>query len=227
MIGPEQNRAMPARERTYDIGSQRAWSIVIELGNEIRRARLEHGLSQAVVARSARTSRAQLSRIERSKVPAASIVEMARLLAAVGLELSARAYPAGQPVRDAAHLALIERLRARLGPGVAWRFEAPIGRPGDQRAWDAVLLVGPTEMAVEAETRLRDVQAVRRRISLKRRDDPGVSGALLLLSNTRHNRNLVREYGDALRTDFPVAADRMLAALSEGRDPGGSGVVLL
>ncbi len=82
-------------------------------------------------------------------------------------------------------------------------------------------------MAVEAETRLRDVQAAQRRIILKRRDDPGVSGVILLLSNTRHNRALVHEYGAALRADFPVQADRMLRALSEGRDPGGSGVVLL
>jgi DNA-binding XRE family transcriptional regulator len=47
---------MAAKERAYDIGSQRARSIVIELGNEIRRARPEHGLSQAAVARVARTS---------------------------------------------------------------------------------------------------------------------------------------------------------------------------
>jgi transcriptional regulator with XRE-family HTH domain len=218
---------MAAKERAYDIGSQRARSIVIELGNEIRRARLEHGLSQADVARAAKTSRAQLSRIERSKVPAASILEMARLLAVVGLELSARAYPAGQPVRDAAHLALIGRLRAKVGPGVAWRFEAPVGGPGDQRAWDAVLLAGPAKVAVEVETRLRDVQAVQRRIGLKRRDDSGVSGAILLLSNTRHNRTVLREYGDGRRADFPVEAVRMLRALSEGRDPGGSSVVLL
>lgn len=218
---------MAAKERAYDIGSQRARSIVIELGNEIRRARLEHGLSQAAVARAARTSRAQLSRIERSKVPAASILEMARLLSVVGLELSARAYPAGQPVRDAAHLSLIDRLRARVGPGVTWQFEAPLGGPGDQRAWDAVLLAGPVKIAVEVETRLRDVQAVQRRIGLKRRDDSGISAVILLLSNTRHNRTVVREYGDVLLADFPVEPARMLRALSEGRDPGGSGVVLL
>jgi transcriptional regulator with XRE-family HTH domain len=218
---------MPARERIVDIGSERARSIVIELGKEIRQGRLEHGLSQATVAQAARTSRAQVSRIERSQTPGASIVELARLLAVVGLELSARAYPAGQPIRDVAHRSLMERLRARVGPNVAWRFEVPVGGPGDRRAWDAVLLTEAARIAVEAETRLRDVQATQRRISLKRRDDHHVSGSILLLSNTRHNRGIVHENGQALRTDFPLSGDQMLRALMAGRDPGGSGIVLL
>jgi transcriptional regulator with XRE-family HTH domain len=227
MSALRQDEVMPTKERTYDLGSQRARAIVVDLGNEIRRARLEHGLSQTVVARVARTSRAQVSRIERAGVPSVSILQLARLLAAVGLELSARAYPGPQPVRDAAHLALIQRLRVRVGPGVAWRFEVPVAGSGDQRAWDAVLLVGAAEIAVEVETRLRDVQSVLRRISLKKRDDGGLSGVILLMSNTRHNRSAVRDHGDALRAEFPLSPDTMLHALAEGRNPEGSGIVLL
>lgn len=222
-----QHRAVSASERAYDRGSKRAKSIVIELGNEIRQARLEHGLSQEAVARAAKTSRAQVSRIERASIGALSIPQIARVLAVVGMELSARAYPAGQPIRDVAHLALIDRLRRSVDPRVAWHFEVPIGLPGDQRAWDAVLSIGPARLAVEVETRLRDVQAVQRRIGMKRRDDRDISAVVLLLSNTRRNRNLVREFGDALRADLPVAPDAMLRALAAGRDPGGSGIVLL
>jgi transcriptional regulator with XRE-family HTH domain len=218
---------VPATERNYDRGSRRARSIAIELGNELRRARLEHGLSQDSVARVARTSRAQVSRIERSTVAELSILQASRLLAVVGLELGAHAYPAGQPIRDGAHLALIERLRRSVHPDVAWHFEVPIGLPGDQRAWDAVLSIGTARVAVEVETRLRDIQAVQRRISLKRRDDRDVSAVVLLLSNTRNNRNAVRAYGDSLKADFPVDARRMLGELAAGRHPGGSGVVLL
>jgi transcriptional regulator with XRE-family HTH domain len=200
---------------------------MIELGKELRQARLEHGLSQETVARAARTSRATVGRIEGAHLDGVSINQLARLLAVVGLELSARAYPAGQPVRDVAHLALIDRLRRAVDRSVAWHFDVPLGAPGDQRAWDAVMSVGRARVAVEAETRLRDIQAVQRRVGLKKRDCPDISGVVLLLSATRHNRNVFREFRDALLADFPVEAGVMLAALAGGRDPGDRGVVLL
>jgi transcriptional regulator with XRE-family HTH domain len=218
---------MATKERSFDKGSLRARSILTEMGREVRQARLDHSLSQSVVAQAARTSRAQVSRIERSSAPGASVLELARLLAVVGLELSARAFPAGSPIRDAAHRALIERLRARVAASVAWRFEVAIGGAGDQRAWDAMMLIGAAEIAVEAETRVRDVQALQRRVALKRRDDPSISGVVLLLADTRHNRNLLRMHGEALRADFPEPASDLLRALGEGCVPDGSGVLLL
>src|ERR1035437_5002833 len=175
---------MSTRERASDSGSIRARTIVAEPGQEARHARLEHGLSQALAAREARTSRSQISRIEAANAPRVSIAELARVLAVLGLELSAKAYPGGSPVRDAAHRALIERFRARVSPGVPWRFEVPLPIPGDRRAWDAVLLIGTAQIAVEAETRPRDVQALQRRIALKRRDDPGIGAVVLVLANT-------------------------------------------
>lgn len=102
-----------------------------------------------------------------------------------------------------------------------------MGRAGDQRAWDAVLLIGTSQLAVEAETRLRDVQGLQRRLSLKRRDDPEVSGVLLLLADTRNNRTLAREHGEDLRSDFSLPAREMLTALADGRCPNGSGIALL
>ena len=89
------------------------------------------------------------------------------------------------------------------------------------------MLSGAARIAVEAETRPRDMQALQRRIALKRRDSPEIGCVLLLLADTRHNRSLVREHGEALRTDLPLSGVAMMTALAEGRDPGGSGVVLL
>jgi transcriptional regulator with XRE-family HTH domain len=218
---------MATKDRAVDLGTQRGRRILGDLGREVRQARVEHGLSQTAVAAAARTSRAQVSRVERAQAPRVSVPELSRLLAVVGLELSARAYPAGPPVRDAAHRALLDRFRARVAPSVAWRFEVPVGRAGDLRAWDAVMLVESIEVAVEAETRPRDVQALQRRLAAKRRDDPGVSSVVLLLANTRHNRTLMKEQEAALRADLPLPAQSMLRALAEGRDPGGSGVVLV
>ncbi len=218
---------MAVKERPADIGSRRARRIVSELGRELHDARLEHGLSQAAVATAARISRSQMWRIERGDVPFVPLANLARLMAVVGLELSVRAYPAGPPIRDGAHRALIERLRARVSAGIAWRFEVPLPIIGDQRAWDAVLLIGTQQVAIEAETRPRDVQALQRRVALKRRDDPGIGAVVLLLADSRHNRKLVRDESTALRADLPVAGDVVLEALAKGRDPGGSGLVLV
>ncbi|MGD0122218.1 MAG: helix-turn-helix transcriptional regulator [Candidatus Limnocylindrales bacterium] len=217
---------MGSKKRAVDNGTERARSIVTDLAGELRRAREQHGLSQAVVGRAAGVSASQVSRIERAQSKRLSIHHIARLLAVVGLELSARAYPAGPPVRDAAHQALRGRLRSRVAPTIAWRFEVPVERAGDRRAWDAVLVIGTVRFGVEAETRPRDVQALQRRVALKRRDAPDISGVVLLLANTRYNRQLLREHGDSLRADFPIDGPNLLAALAAGHDPRGSGVVL-
>jgi transcriptional regulator with XRE-family HTH domain len=218
---------MGTREVARDRGTQRARRILDEIGGEIRAARRERSLSQTAVAVAARTSRSQVSRIERVEAPRASVMELARLLSVVGLELSARAYPAGPPIRDAAHRALLDRLREHSSPSIVWRFEVPVGGYADMRAWDARLEIGRTCLAVEAETRPRDVQALQRRMALKLRDSRGVTGMILLLADTRHNRALVQENGEAIKAQLPIDSDTMLAALASGRDPGGSGVVLL
>jgi hypothetical protein len=89
------------------------------------------------------------------------------------------------------------------------------------------MLIGHVQIAVEAETRPRDVQALQRRLASKRRDDPQIAGVVLLLANTRHNRALAKEHVEALRTDFPVSASTLMAALAGGRYPGGNGFILI
>ena len=218
---------MPTRERPADIGSRRARQIIGQLGEELLRARVDRGLSQASVAAAAGVSRSQVSRIERGEVLGISVLVLSRLLAAVGLEMSARAYPTGSPIRDQAQLALLARFRAVVGPSVAVRTEVPLPTPGDLRAWDLVLVIGSGRIAVEAETRPRDVQSLLRRVQLKLRDDPAITSVVLLLADTRHNRSLLREHGETLRSAFPQQGPRILCALGQGQDPGGSGIVLL
>jgi transcriptional regulator with XRE-family HTH domain len=227
LSGIDQYSDMTAKERAVDIGSRRGKSIVLEMGRELRMARLDHGLSQAAVATAARTSRSQVGRVERGEASRVSVAEIARLLAVVGLELSARAYPAGPPIRDAAHLALLGRFRATVAPSVAWRTEVPVGNAGDSRAWDAVMLVDTIQIALEVETRPRDVQALQRRVALKRRDDPEIAGVVLLLARTRHNRALLKAYGESLRAEFPLPSSVVMESLGAGRSPGGSGIVMM
>lgn len=188
---------------------------------------MSRGLSQRQVATVACITQSKVSEIERGSLSTVSLRDLCYLLAAVGMELSARAYPAGPPIRDAAHRTLLDRLRDRAGPGVRWRYEVPLPIVGDQRAWDAVMEVAGFRVAVEAETRVRDVQALQRRTSLKLRDDPGITGVVLLLNDTRSNRDTVRAQGRVLTEQFPLSQRTLLATLKEGRAPETSGLVLL
>jgi hypothetical protein len=97
---------------------------------------------------------------------------------------------------------------------------------GDLRAWDAVVGAGDWRIAVEAEVRLRDIQAIERRVGLKQRDG-SMGVVVLLVANTRHNRTVVRSLGSALAGSFPLPGRRSLELLAAGVNPGTNAVVLL
>jgi hypothetical protein len=110
--------------------------------------------------------------------------------------------------------------------GLRWRTEVPLGIPGDRRAWDAVIEGRGWRLPVEAESRLRDVQACSRRLMLKRRDDR-CDVVLLLVADTRHNRHVLRLAWPDLAAEFPVAGKTALDAVIKGESPSGSGILLL
>lgn len=217
---------MATRQRPVDVGAARGRALVAHLARELREARLDRGLSQDAVAAAAGLSGARLSRIERGLVATLSIDQASRLLAVVGLELSARAYPSGSPTRDAAHVALLGRLRGRLHGSLRWRTEVPLPIPGDLRAWDAVIEGDGWWVGVEAETRPRDAQALLRRVALKARDGEA-DLVLLVLTDSRHNRDFVRLHRDDLTARFQVAGRRSLELLAAGARPDGSAIVVL
>jgi len=176
-------------------------------------------------------SQSQLSRFERGAGAPPGIDRIARLCAVVGLDLSIRVHPAGPPLRDAAHVALLGRLRQAASPDFRWSNEVPLPIPGDRRAWDSAGQTGqigrnPVEVFVEAETRLLDTQAVIRRVTLKKRDSGDVR-VILLVGNSRANRSAAHLARDLIREVFPVPGDVALAALREGRDPGGDAFLML
>jgi transcriptional regulator with XRE-family HTH domain len=215
---------MPARQRQRDLAIERARSIRTELGRSLRVARLEADLSIREVGQAADMSTSQASRIERSLVPSLTFEQAMRLGVAVGLNLSAKFFPAGDPIRDAAHVALIDRMRVRLHPSLVLLTEVPLPIAGDRRAWDAVIRGLDWHMPVEAETRPRDMQALDRRIALKLRDS-GFENVILLLLDSAANRRLLRS--GALPSRFVVDGRSALARLARGQNPGGSAVVLL
>lgn len=215
---------MPTRERPSDRGRRRLNEARSRLGGELRRGRLAAGLSLREVARATGVDHVRIWRFERGSGEL-SLGDIGAVAAVVGLDVVLRAYPAGDAIRDAAHARLLERLRRELDPSLRWNTEVPFPIPGDLRAWDAVTGNGEWRLAIEAETVIDDTQVLDRRLAQKRRDGL-IDHMLLLVADTRRNRaNLAAS--PAAFGDLAVSPRVMLAALRAGRDPGGSGIVVL
>jgi transcriptional regulator with XRE-family HTH domain len=217
---------MGSQRRAIIEASARGRALTTRVLDELRAARVDRDISGASLARTVGMSTAQYSRIERGLTHGITIGQASVLLAGVGLELSVRAFPAGEPIRDAGHAKLLGRFRARLHGSIRFQTEVPFPNPGDLRAWDVVLSGGGWRHGYEAETRPHDRQALERRLALKSRDG-AVDGVSLLLLDSRHNRDFVRANADALSERFPVPGPRALELLGAGIDPGRGSVILL
>ncbi len=218
---------MANRERPRDRGTRRASEALADLGRQCRDARTASDLTQAAVARAAGVDRSWLSRFERGDAGGIGFVAVGRLLAVVGLDLSVRAYPGGDALRDAPQLGLVGRFRSEVAASVGLETEVPLPMPGDPRAWDAFLrFMSGARWGVEGETRVGDVQARVRSLQRKKRDGR-VDGVILLLGDTAHHRAMFRDHGALLRSTFPVASDEALADLRAGRPPRGDTIILI
>lgn len=217
---------MTARERPIDRGQRAAIASLRQIGDEIRRARSGFGLSIAAVAAAVGVSAAEVSRIERARAPWVPLVTLARLAAAVGLDLSARVFPGAPPIRDAPQISILADFAADLGPPVRWDLEVPLPIPGDLRAWDGMLRGIDWRFGAEAESSPRDGQALVRRLQLKVRDG-GVDGVLLLVRDTRQTRLFLETARPELAALFPYGTRRVMSALRAGRRPPGNGIVVV
>jgi transcriptional regulator with XRE-family HTH domain len=219
---------MPTRDDPAHRGRRRGDDLTRRLGLELRDARVGHGLSQDKVARAAGVPRATISRIENGRAPNVPIRLAAALAALVGLDLAVSTYPGGRPIRDVAQVRLMARLTERIGGDWRWSFEVPLPVPGDQRAWDAVVTrrASRERFGLEAVTRIHDLQALLRRISLKARDG-GLERVVLLVADTRTNRRSVEEGTIVLGKAFPSGTRAALMALSRGELPPGDALIVL
>jgi hypothetical protein len=202
---------------------------LLRAGEEHRLARVGAGLSLRACADASGASYQQLFRFEHGRLRRVTLEDVGAWFAVVGLELVLRPYPAGDPIRDRAQLALLERLRQRVHPDLRWRTEVPLPIEGDLRAWDAEIQgtqPRPWRARVEAETRLGDGQALERKLALKLRDDPD-GHLILLVSDTRSNRRALNALGPGLSALLPLASRPILSALGAGREPPGSGIVII
>ena len=216
---------MPSRYTRVDRGHHVADRLLRALGSEVRTARLAAGLSLRHVAQLTGFSKGFLSRLERGEAPGASVRAFSVLFTVLGMRLSARPYPEGPPLRDAAHARLLARFKAALASVIRMRTEVPLRGQRELRAWDGELEVGGATCKLEAETALYDLQAIDRRIALKMADD-GVDRVILLVSDTRRNRRVLREFQDLVEQRYPLSTREVMHELRAGRLPQQSGIAL-
>lgn len=184
------------------------------------------GLSLRDVARASGVSASQVGRLENGRSPAMSLRTLSIVFAVLGMRLSARAYPVGSPIRDAAQTRLLTRLQAQLPAHVKLRTEVPLRLAGDLRAWDGQIEAINGTCKLEAETVIYDLQAMERRIALKMADDH-VEVVILLVADTPRNRQALREYRELLAARFPLDTRAVMKRLRAGHVPERSGVVVL
>ena len=195
------------------------------MGEDLATARITSGKSVREVARLLGIGPGRVERFERGDPETMTIDLAARYAAVVGHQLALSMYPFGDPVRDKAHLALIARFRARVHASVRFRAEVAVPIAGDARSGDAMLDGDGWDGLTEAETRVGDIQLVERRSRAKQRD-LGARRLILLVSNTPHNREVLRLHPE-LRERFPIDTRTCLRRVRAGEDPGGDCLVIL
>lgn len=217
---------MPTRTSRLDAALAIGRLVRFEMGREIRGARTAGGVSQREAGAVVGISHSQFGRIERGELEEVSVDQLSRACSAVGLRLLVRAVPDADPAIDAGQLALLGRFRKLLPTGITFRTEVPLPLPGDRRSWDAIAKLDGGDTAIEAETRLRDVQALDRRGGLKRRDGR-IDRVILLVADTANNRAMLELHREDLRANFPLDGRHVLPSLRAGRAPEASGIVVL
>lgn len=183
------------------------------------------GLTQAVLARLVGVSRSTVWRVEHARLRRLDVDRAARIVSVLGGDVTVKVFPAGPPLRDAGHLALIDRMQRHISPVFARQFEAPLPIPGDPRALDQLLTLGGRRLALEYETSLDDVQELERRLSLKRRDGK-LDRLILVVRGSARNRRILHLAG-SLRVALPLSTHEVLRDLREGRVPPTDGIVFL
>lgn len=197
--------------------------------SELRVRRENLGISQPRLAGVLGYSQARLWRLETERVDA-TVVQLSEMASILGLELAVNLYELGDPIRDKGQQALGRRFDVIPAPVWQMTAETLLPNPGDRRSWDRLLRLtnSPTRHLVGAdlESRIRDIQALVRRTRERERDG-GVDAILLVLSDSATNRSLVRQLRDALGPDYQTSPRAVLAALRQGKQLPGSGVVLV
>ncbi len=219
-------RSVATREAPGQRGRRRGLELQAKLLSELRQARITADISQREMAARLGWSQAEYWRFENNRVANLAMPDIGAAAALLGFDLSSALHPAGDAIADRGQQSAIARLRGMIG--TQWKVfaEALLPGPGDKRSWDLLLRLGNQIVGIEVETKVRDIQALVRKIRARQRDG-GTDEIVLVLADTRTNRRLVTQLREALGPQFATPPSGIRAALQAGRPVPGSGVLLI
>lgn len=218
---------MGSKESAADRGRRLAREEHPQVIRELLGTRLQLGRSRRSVAVALGIDPQRLGRIEREEVAAAHPEVLGAQAAVLGLRMKVTLFLAGDPLGDRVQLPMLAAFRARLHPSLAWRSEVGLPIPGDTRAWDAVAIAEDGSWTgVEGISRIGAVDATLRRVNQKQRDDARVRSVVLVVNDTRHNRDALRAGIATVRAAYPLDTRAVLARMAAGHTPPLNGIVL-
>ncbi len=199
----------------------------VEIGGDLRSARLTKGASQRVVGSAIGLSPTEICRRELGNAPNVSVLSLSEHAAAVGLKVVISTFPVGGAVRDEAQLRYIQRFLGRVSDTFNRQLEAVIPLPGDLRAVDIVLRGPGCVIAVEVITRFGDAQAQTRAAQLKARDI-GATHLVIVIADTHANRRALEVARAALAGGgWDLDSRRVLRLLGGGMPPERNAIVAM
>ena len=206
---------------------RRRWS----LGEDLRRLRLDAGVSLTMLADFVDVDPSHLARIEKGmSQPSLDLLE--RIAVALGADLGIRLFAGTGPrVHDRFQAPMLEAFIKVLHPRWARELEVAAGR--GRGFVDALLAdrLTPAVVAVESQSEIRRFEqqvrwAADKAEALADRYEGRPVSRLLLLRSTVATRELARTYAESFRAAYPARTADVLEALTSGeRAWPGHGIV--
>jgi transcriptional regulator with XRE-family HTH domain len=220
-------RAHVERETTRRIRRLR-----IQLGEEMRRLRLDSGLTLTDLGAVVGVHRSHLSRIEAGQA-APSLEVLMAVGVALGADFGVRYFSGSGPrLVDRFQALMIEELIRCLHSRWTVRLEVAVTDPA-RGVVDAALIdrLSPVAIASEFQSELRRIEQQVRwnnekadglaaRLAQEAAPAPGPAvSRLLILRSTRSTREIARRYEATLSAAFPARCDDVVRALTTGSAP--------
>lgn len=211
----------------------------IHVGDEIRRLRLDAGLTLTELGAAVGVHRSHLARIEAGQA-APSVEVLTAVGVALGADLGLRYFAgAGPRLVDRFQAPMVEALVRSLHPRWTVRLEVPVTHPA-RGVVDAALIdrASPLAVASELQSEIRRLEQQVRwnndkadglaaRLAEEAAPGPGPPvSRLLVLRSTASTREVAKRYESTLAVAYPARAEDVIRALTTAAAPWpGAGIV--
>ena len=212
--------------------SRRVRNATDRIGEDVRRLRLDAGVTLRQVAGVTGLDPSHIARIEKG-LTHASLESLTAIGLALGADLSVRFYAGSGPrLHDRFQAPMVEALLRSLAPSWSARVEVPV--PGARRGVaDVVLDARAARLLVvgEAQSEFRRLEQQLRWIAEKATafaeagDDRLHVGRLLILRSTTATREIARRFDQTLTTAYPARTRDVIDALMRDATWPGNGII--